>query len=73
MIAGCLDRRAALEGGGSNAARTRNKMSVTFDEWKRAAATLGLELYGKAVEYAPGLSFSSLARAHEEPLSLIHI
>jgi hypothetical protein len=43
-------------------------MSVTFDEWKRAAATLGLELYGKAVEYAPGLSFSSLARAHEEPI-----
>ena len=43
-------------------------MSVTFDEWKFAAATLGLELYGKERDYETGLSFSSLARASEEPI-----
>jgi len=43
-------------------------MNVTIEEWRFAAATLGLELYGRELEYAQGLSYSSLARVREEPL-----
>lgn len=43
-------------------------MNVTIDEWKYTAATLGLELYGKARDYSNGLSFDAIASVTEEPI-----
>lgn len=43
-------------------------MNVTLDEWKYTAATLGLELYGKARDYSNGLSFDAIASVTEEPI-----
>jgi hypothetical protein len=41
---------------------------MSFEEWKFAASTLRLELYGRGKDYAPGLSFSSLARATHDTI-----
>lgn len=41
---------------------------MTIEEWKFAASTLRLELYGRGKDYAPGLSFSSLARATHDTI-----